>query len=69
MMMLIVILIIIILIIYTLMWMVILHITYDRCDGTWGIAVINREEPDQIVVACNGSPMVIGLGQVSDTLE
>jgi glucosamine--fructose-6-phosphate aminotransferase (isomerizing) len=25
--------------------------------------VINREEPDQIVVACNGSPMVIGLGQ------
>ena len=51
------------------MWMVILHITYDRCDGTWGIAVINREEPDQIVVACNGSPMVIGLGQVSDTLE
>jgi len=33
------------------------------CDGTWGIAVINREEPDQIVVACNGSPMVIGLGQ------
>jgi len=34
-----------------------------RCDGSWGLAVINKAHPDEIVVACNGSPMVIGLGQ------
>ena len=36
---------------------------FTRCDGSWGLAVINRDKPDEIVVACNGSPMVIGLGQ------
>lgn len=35
----------------------------SRCEGTWGLAVINKANPDEIVVACNGSPMVIGLGQ------
>jgi len=42
----------------------------SRCDGTWGIAVMGSGKPgveaasgeDQIVVACNGSPMTIGLG-------
>lgn len=34
-----------------------------RCDGSWGLAVINKSRPDEIVVACNGSPMMIGLGQ------
>jgi len=34
----------------------------NKCEGTWGIAVVNRERPDEIIVACNGSPMVIGLG-------
>lgn len=34
-----------------------------RCDGSWGLAVINKSNPNEIVVACNGSPMVIGLGQ------
>ena len=29
-----------------------------RCEGTWGIAVVNRERPNEIIVACNGSPMV-----------
>jgi glutamine---fructose-6-phosphate transaminase (isomerizing) len=33
-----------------------------RCDGSWGIAVINKNRPGEIVAACNGSPMVIGLG-------
>ncbi|CAM9970019.1 unnamed protein product, partial [Discosporangium mesarthrocarpum] len=33
-----------------------------KLDGTWGLAVIANERPDEIVVACNGSPMVIGLG-------
>lgn len=35
----------------------------SRCDGSWGLAVINKSKPGEIVVACNGSPMVIGLGQ------
>eukprot|EP00968_Pinguiococcus_pyrenoidosus_P024564 scaffold4847_cov265-Pinguiococcus_pyrenoidosus.AAC.8 len=33
-----------------------------RCDGTWGIAVLSKDSPDEIVVACNGSPLAIGLG-------
>ena len=35
----------------------------SRCDGTWGLALINKSTPNEIIVACNGSPMVIGLGQ------
>ena len=29
-----------------------------RCDGSWGLAVVHKDKPDEIVVACNGSPMV-----------
>ena len=36
---------------------------YFRCDGTWGLAILNKADPSEIVVACNGSPMVIGLAQ------
>lgn len=35
----------------------------SRCDGSWGLAVVNKSNPNEIVVACNGSPMMIGLGQ------
>lgn len=34
----------------------------SKCDGSWGLAVINKAAPDEIVLACNGSPMVIGIG-------
>lgn len=34
-----------------------------QCDGSWGLAVINKKTPDEMVVACNGSPLVIGMGQ------
>jgi glucosamine--fructose-6-phosphate aminotransferase (isomerizing) len=34
-----------------------------RCDGSWGLGVLHKDHPEEIVVACNGSPMVIGLGQ------
>ncbi len=40
-----------------------LTLLFLRCDGSWGIAVINKSKPGEIIVACNGSPMVIGLGQ------
>ena len=32
-----------------------------RCDGTWGLCVMSADDPDELVVACNGSPMVIGI--------
>ncbi|GMH89546.1 hypothetical protein TrVE_jg6204 [Triparma verrucosa] len=36
----------------------------QRCDGSWGLAVMCEDSPDEIIVACNGSPLVIG---ISDT--
>lgn len=33
-----------------------------RCDGTWGLCVLSTDTPDELVVACNGSPLVIGIG-------
>jgi glucosamine--fructose-6-phosphate aminotransferase (isomerizing) len=32
-------------------------------DGTYGIAVICKDEPDTLVVARKGSPLIIGVGQ------
>jgi glucosamine--fructose-6-phosphate aminotransferase (isomerizing) len=34
-----------------------------RCDGTWGMCIMSKDNPDELVVACNGSPLVIGLGR------
>ncbi|KAL9184561.1 hypothetical protein ACHAXT_012531 [Thalassiosira profunda] len=33
-----------------------------RCDGSWGLCIMCTDCPDQLVVARNGSPLVIGLG-------
>jgi len=33
----------------------------SRCDGTWGLCVMCTDNPDHLVVACNGSPLVIGI--------
>jgi glucosamine--fructose-6-phosphate aminotransferase (isomerizing) len=33
-----------------------------RCDGTWGLCIMCVDNPDELVVACNGSPLVIGIG-------
>ena len=35
----------------------------SKCEGSWGLAVVHKDAPKEIVVACNGSPMTIGLGQ------
>jgi glucosamine--fructose-6-phosphate aminotransferase (isomerizing) len=32
-------------------------------DGTYGIAVLHADFPDRVVVARNGSPLIIGVGQ------
>jgi glucosamine--fructose-6-phosphate aminotransferase (isomerizing) len=33
-----------------------------RVEGTYGVAVVSVDEPDKIVVARNGSPLVVGIG-------
>lgn len=33
----------------------------SRCVGTWGLCVMCSDSPSELVVACNGSPMVIGV--------
>lgn len=35
----------------------------DRIHGTYGLAVIHQDFPDRIVVARNGSPLIIGVGE------
>jgi glutamine---fructose-6-phosphate transaminase (isomerizing) len=34
-----------------------------RIEGTYGIAVVDTEHPDRIVVARNGSPIILGVGE------
>ena len=34
-----------------------------RVEGTYGIAVIDADFPDRIVVARNGSPVILGIGE------
>ncbi|SDU74256.1 glutamine--fructose-6-phosphate transaminase (isomerizing) [Jiangella alkaliphila] len=36
--------------------------TLDRIEGTYGLAVLDRAHPDRIVVARNGSPIILGIG-------
>ncbi len=38
------------------------RLALKRVEGTYGIAVVCSAEPDKIVVARNGSPLLIGLG-------
>lgn len=37
--------------------------TIEKLEGTWGLAILDREAPDRIVVAKNGSPLLIGVGE------
>ncbi len=39
------------------------RLALKRVEGTYGIAVICAEEPDKIIVARNGSPLVLGVGE------
>ena len=32
-----------------------------ECDGSWGLCIMDTDTPDELVVACNGSPLVIGV--------
>jgi glutamine---fructose-6-phosphate transaminase (isomerizing) len=33
----------------------------QKLEGTWGLAIISKHEPDKIIAAKNGSPIVIGV--------
>ncbi|NEE01414.1 glutamine--fructose-6-phosphate transaminase (isomerizing) [Phytoactinopolyspora halotolerans] len=35
----------------------------DQVEGTYGIAVASADHPDRIVVARNGSPIILGIGE------
>jgi glutamine---fructose-6-phosphate transaminase (isomerizing) len=37
--------------------------TLARVEGTYGLAVIDATQPDRIVVARNGSPVILGIGE------
>ncbi|UCH64583.1 MAG: glutamine--fructose-6-phosphate transaminase (isomerizing) [Ignavibacterium sp.] len=39
------------------------QLTLNEVIGTYGIAVIYKSEPDKVVVARKGSPLVVGLGE------
>src|SRR4029077_598543 len=34
----------------------------DEVEGTYGIAVVCKDEPDTLIVARKGSPLIIGVG-------
>jgi len=34
----------------------------SEMEGTWGLAIIDRTRPNEIMAACNGSPILIGVG-------
>ena len=38
-----------------------------RCDGSWGLGVLHKDHPEEIVVACNGSPMVLGENMIPNS--
>eukprot|EP00744_Colponema_vietnamica_P001287 GILI01002149.1.p1 GENE.GILI01002149.1~~GILI01002149.1.p1 ORF type:complete len:703 (-),score=268.20 GILI01002149.1:429-2537(-) len=37
--------------------------TLSRLEGTWGLAILSKDHPDQIIAARNGSPINIGIGK------
>lgn len=34
-----------------------------QVDGTYGLAILNQDEPDMVIVARKGSPLLIGIGE------
>jgi len=37
--------------------------TLSRLEGTWGLAIVHKDTPGQIIAARNGSPLVVGIGK------
>jgi glutamine---fructose-6-phosphate transaminase (isomerizing) len=43
------------------------EIALQQVEGTYGIAVVSKRDPDKIVVARLGSPLLIGVGEQNET--
>ena len=39
-----------------------IQIALSQVDGTYGLAIVNKHEPDKIYVARKGSPLLLGIG-------
>lgn len=39
------------------------RISLNEVEGAYGIAILNKSEPDKIIIARNGSPLMFGLGK------
>ncbi len=39
------------------------QLALNEVDGTFGIAVVNNDDPDTIIVARRGSPLLLGIGE------
>lgn len=39
------------------------NIVIKKLEGTWGLVIIDRQNPKEIVTCANGSPIVIGIGR------
>jgi len=55
-------------------FLIAVHKTISRLQGSFAVAIINSDEPDKIIVVRRGSPLLIGLGEninfiSSDTLS
>lgn len=37
--------------------------TLTRLEGTWGLAIIHKDSPNQVIACRNGSPLVVGIGK------
>jgi glutamine---fructose-6-phosphate transaminase (isomerizing) len=37
------------------------EVALSRCDGSWGLCVLCANAPGELVVACHGSPLLIGV--------
>jgi len=35
----------------------------EKIIGTWGLVILNKDDPDKLVVCRNGSPLLVGLAQ------
>ena len=38
-------------------------VALSHVEGTYGVAVLDQRQPDRVLVACNGSPLVLGVGE------
>jgi glucosamine--fructose-6-phosphate aminotransferase (isomerizing) len=39
------------------------HKSLARLQGTWGLCIVDKTQPDRIIAARNGSPLMVGLGK------